>query len=571
MEIHIQGSDREQPGGCGRLFLTGFFLLFFGMGLLFVVIVTGEVLRHLDPWSWSATPCEVVSSEVVTTGDDEAPYRATVQYRYVADGATLLGDRVTVSDDGTSRYRQALLTTLRYPAGRTVRCYVDPDEPSRAVLERTVPWFTAIIVVPLIFMAIGAGGLYFAWRRGSTDEGGRPISDAAASSHRGIWLQVGFGMIFVLVGGGFFIGMALLPALHLLEAQWWEATSCTIVSSTVRSHQSDDGTTYSVDILYEYEWDGGLWRSNSSSFVTWSSSGYDSKAEQVAQHPPGSTTVCFVDPDDPTRAVLERGLSLGYLLGLLPLIFVVAGGAVAGHGLSRRRRHATAVSAAPAGVAEQTAAVLPVAAPTVGPVVLKPATGPVMKALGMTFMALFWNGIVSIFVYQAVEGFRSGSPDWVLAVFMVPFVLVGLLLIGLVVKFALAVFNPRPQLTVSSPSPRLGQALQVQWQFNGSVRRLQRLRITLQGREEATYRRGTDTRTDTEVFSEITVLDTRDQMQMRRGSTLVEIPDDTMHSFDADNNVVAWAFEIDGEIARWPDVDERFEIAVRPALLEEPR
>lgn len=571
MEIRVHGNESQRASGCGRLFLTVFFLLFLGMGLLFVAILAGETLRHVEPWLWTATPCEIVSSEVAITDDDEDPYRASVQYRFEADGASRLGDRVTVSDGGTSRYRKALLTTVRYPTGGTATCYVDPDSPTTAVLERTLPWFALAVVVPLVFVAIGGGGLYFAWRGGRADRASRPISAAATSSGGGVWLQIGFGMVFILVGGGFFIGMALLPAVRLLESQGWQATDCTVVSSTVRSHESDDGTTYSVDILYEYEWDGGVWRSNGSSFVTWSSSGYDSKADRVAEHLPGSTTVCYVDPDDPTRAVLDRGFSLGYLIGLLPLIFVVAGGAVAAHGFKRRDRRETAVSAAPTGLAEQTAEVLPTATAATGPVVLKPETGPLMKVVGMAFMALFWNGIVSIFVHQVVEGFQSGSPDWFLTVFMVPFVLVGLLLIGMVVKLALAAFNPRPQLTVSSQSPRLGQSLQVQWRFDGSVRRLERLRIVLEGREEATYRRGTDTRTDTEVFATITVLDTRDQMQMRRGSTMVDIPDDTMHSFDADNNVVAWAFEVDGEIARWPDVDERFAIAVRPALPEEQR
>ncbi len=571
MELNIQSSGSERPG-CGRLFLSVFFLFFLGMGLLFVAMLAGETLRQADPWLWAATPCEIVSSEVVTTGDDEDPYRAEVRYRFDAGAGSTLGDRVTVSDGATSRYRRALLTTLRYPPRSTATCYVDPDRPTVAVLERQVPWVALAVLFPLIFVAIGGGGLFLAWRKGGTgDRASKPISQAATGSRGGVWLQIGFGLLFVVVGAGFFIGMCLMPAVRLLQAQGWEATDCTVVSSAVRSHSSDDGTTYSVDILYEYEWDGGLWRSNTASFVSWSSSGYDSKAEMVAEHPPGARAVCYVNPNDPTLAVLDRGFTPAYLIGLLPLIFVVAGGAVAAHGLKRKGRREAAVAVTPSGVAEATAEVLPAAVAASGPVVLKPEAGPWVKVLGMAFMALFWNGIVGIFVNQFLESYRSGSPDWFMAVFLIPFVLVGLLLVGLVVRFALQAFNPRPQLTVSTASPRLGQSVQVQWQFDGSVRRLERLQITLEGREEATYRRGTDTHTDKEVFARLPVLDTRDQMQMRRGATMVEIPEDTMHSLDADNNTVAWAFDVAGEIARWPDVEERFEIAVRPALPEELR
>ena len=43
--------------------------------------------------------------------------------------------------------------------------------------------------------------------------------------------------------------------------------------------------------------------------------------------------------------------------------------------------------------------------------------------------ALFWNGIVSIFLSTAIEGHLGGKPDWFMTVLLVPFVLVGLVLI----------------------------------------------------------------------------------------------------------------------------------------------
>ena len=37
-----------------------------------------------------------------------------------------------------------------------------------------------------------------------------------------------------------------------------------------------------------------------------------------------------------------------------------------------------------------------------------------------------------------------------------------------------------------------------------------------------------------------------------------------MHSFSSDNNAVVWSLVVHGEIDRWPDVSESYEVEVRP-------
>ena len=48
----------------------------------------------------------------------------------------------------------------------------------------------------------------------------------------------------------------------------------------------------------------------------------------------------------------------------------------------------------------------------------------------------------------------------------------------------------------------------------------------------------------------------------------MEIPEDTMHSFASPNNEVVWSLVVSGDIPRWPDVDETFDIEVRPLAAE---
>jgi hypothetical protein len=122
---------------------------------------------------------------------------------------------------------------------------------------------------------------------------------------------------------------------------------------------------------------------------------------------------------------------------------------------------------------------------------LKPQASPVAKVVGLFCIAAFWNGIVSVFVWQAVKSWQRGHPEYFLTIFMIPFVAVGLGLIGGIGYYLLALFNPRVRLTLDSRSVPVGSAVNLHWQLNGRATKLRRLEIVLEGREEATYTRGT--------------------------------------------------------------------------------
>ena len=288
-----------------------------------------------------------------------------------------------------------------------------------------------------------------------------------------------------------------------------------------------------------------------------SSSGYLDTKAVVDLYSAGSETTCYVDADDPTRSVLDRSIRPVYLIGLFPLVFLLAGLGLTIHAL---RTRSASVPGSP-GSADHTETYA-------AERVLEPEAGPIAKIVGMLLVAVLWNGIVSIFLWQAVKAVQSGSPEWFLMIFLIPFVLVGL---GLVIGFfytILAAFNPRPSLIVTPATARLGTRLRVNWSFRGEVSRISHFKIVLEGHEKATYRRGTDTYTDRETFASIDLVDSSAEWEIRNGSAEVEIPEDTMHSFSSANNGVIWSLIVQGEIPRWPDVSETFEIEVRPLSRE---
>jgi hypothetical protein len=317
-----------------------------------------------------------------------------------------------------------------------------------------------------------------------------------------------------------------------------------------------------------------------------SSSGYGPKAEIVAAHPPGARVLCYVNPADPTDAVLQRGWTGAMWFGLIPIVFALVGGGLlyammkkwrapaAGPGLTGTIAPAAgrSVSRGAYSGGGGTGAAVPESVPGHDdvPVQLAPAASRGVKVVGTLLVALFWNGIVSVFLVQLFSGGWSGF-DWFLALFLTPFVGVGLFLLGMFGKQLLSLSNPVPELTLNRRLLRPGDRLEVQWQLRGRVRAMHRLRISLEGREEATYRRGTDTKTDREVFAAIELADANDPGTMAAGRVARDLPARLMHSFAAPNNKIVWALRVRGEIPRWPDVDEEFVVTIAPPTTGGPR
>ncbi|MHC4636843.1 MAG: DUF3592 domain-containing protein [Planctomycetota bacterium] len=393
---------------------------------------------------------------------------------------------------------------------------------------------------------------------------------AARSGEKAIMNKVVGGiffLIFGLAGAGMLYPFSIRPILKTIDAQSWQETSCKIISAEVRSHDSDDGTTYSLDILYEYDFNGEKHKSNKYDFIVGSSSGYRGKNKIVKDYIKAKNPVCYVNPNDPSEAVLKRGFGWAHLFCLFPLPFLAVGvGGVTWliRGKKTVLKSTTEqwtpeIEAEPMGISAYGGDILS------GPVVLKPKYSPWLKLLGSIAVAAFWNGMLSVFLIDVLKGFKEGNPEWFLTIFMIPFVAVGIGIIGYIFYQLLSCFNPRPALTLSSANIPLGETAEVKWAFSGRSNIIRDLKITLKGWEEATYRRGTDTVTDKETFYEMEVIQTSNPNSISSGQIGLVIPGDTMHSFEVENNKIIWSIDVHGDIKSWPDVKESFKINIRPA------
>src|SRR5205823_2619895 len=129
------------------------------------------------------------------------------------------------------------------------------------------------------------------------------------------------------------------------------------------------------------------------------------------------------------------------------------------------------------------------------------------------------------------------------------FTLIGLLIIGGVFGTFLALFNPRVVLTARTNAVPLGGEFQFQWSIRGRAERLRKLRVVLEGREEATRQGGKSSQTSTHVFAEIPVFETADREMVSQGQARVVVPANLMHTFKGLRNRIAWRLRVRGEVA----------------------
>ena len=320
----------------------------------------------------------------------------------------------------------------------------------------------------------------------------------------------GFGLsaAFFVFGSLLLYFLFIRPMTLSRASADWPAVPCTILTSEVGRHtDSNGGATYSVDITYRYVVDGRTYTGDHYSFMGGSSSGRTAKQDAVDAHPPGSEHLCYVNPEDPGYAVLTRDLGWEVWLGLIPAVFVVLGlgGMVMSLSVGRSSRPAT--GDADRSDTDTDAAWLPASARQHdphrhpgGPVRVKPGVSRGMDLIIVAAFALFWNGITGVFVGIAFNDYLGGDVNWVLTLFLIPFVLVGLFLIGMVGHAFLALFNPTVEVYFDPPAVEPGGELNLSWSLAGSTHRLRSLEFTLRGVEKATYTRGTDTITDEHVF-----------------------------------------------------------------------
>lgn len=167
-------------------------------------------------------------------------------------------------------------------------------------------------------------------------------------ARKGKLVALAFGLIFVCVGAAILWWITILPVKRYLASQSWVITPATIISSqfdSKMSHRSGKDRTmvYRADIIYEYRYEDRTYRGNRYDVADsggYSNAGVNEMRQAVQKYPYGKSTYCWVNPDNPNEAILERNLITQRFLTWagFPVMFIFAGISIIASGIGHPRR-----------------------------------------------------------------------------------------------------------------------------------------------------------------------------------------------------------------------------------------
>ncbi len=135
-----------------------------------------------------------------------------------------------------------------------------------------------------------------------------------------------FLSIFILIGAVIiFFGVRVV--IHAYASSGWPKVGGKVVSSSVESKRGNKGgVTYHAEVLYEYSVADQTYSSDTIAFGEYGSSDPARARKIVNRYPPRSGVVVYYAPDDPSKSVLEVGVSAKtFFLTGFGLIFFCVG------------------------------------------------------------------------------------------------------------------------------------------------------------------------------------------------------------------------------------------------------
>jgi len=136
-------------------------LICFVVGGVAVFFGSGQIKAAKQSADWPTVQGTVVSSEVQQERNTsrsngksrmKTTYHAEILYDYVANGTTYSANKVSFGQVGGSSPAPARKIVNRYPKGKNVTVYYNPEKPETAVLE---PGMSAAV-----YFLSGFGGIF---------------------------------------------------------------------------------------------------------------------------------------------------------------------------------------------------------------------------------------------------------------------------------------------------------------------------------------------------------------------------------------------------------------------------
>ncbi len=192
-----------------------------------------------------------------------------------------------------------------------------------------------------------------------------------------------------------------------------------------------------------------------------------------------------------------------------------------------------------------------------------------------TAFFLVWNSITAVLVMVAVRSHMSQRPEWLLTLFVLPFVIIGIWATYYFFQQMLLHTGIGPTTVEISDHPLVPNCVYRVFLSQAGRLSVRSLELTLVCDEETTFRQGTDIRTQRcRVFSQRVFIEENFRIEpsaaFERECELA-MPANVMHSFRAKHNAIHWMLVARGEAQSWPVFERCFPVIVYPARMSRER
>ena len=155
----------------GKIVMSIFALPFFGTGVWMLWSVSNVFVDAFQMQDWVQVEAKLASGGYnAHRGDDSYTYEAYAVYSYIIDGQTFIARRVGIESgpDNIGSYQEQMGSNLSqaHARGGSITVYVNPDDPSDAIIDRGIRWglvgFKSIFL--FVFGGVGLGLLILVLR-----------------------------------------------------------------------------------------------------------------------------------------------------------------------------------------------------------------------------------------------------------------------------------------------------------------------------------------------------------------------------------------------------------------------
>lgn len=545
-------------------------ILWFFLIALTVVIAWGlglDLFNAYKTLTWVRTPCRILHAHFLENASrDGVRYQFQVEYVYQFGGQEYHSRKF-----GTGEQQELMDATnmervkAQFGAGREATCLVNPRHPSEAVLERGDLWGVVFLLGPVLIIGLMGHEEIFAWfanrrkrHRVVVDPPMSDLNDALALDGR----RVMFGFIG-LVMGVFLLGFCVAKPLYdWNRTQGWVETDTTIQHSEVTSHSSMHGPEYSLNIVFEYQFNGNNYKSDNSGLGSGIDTPAADMADWVAAHPVGTRTRCWVNSADPKQAVLERRLSFDWIAPALGFLMLGFGCFCFGDLIQTKWRQKSLTGDRLVhfwqGRCPEGAVTLRVSPPRWIMTLACLMAGAVFVPPGLWSLGKFSRGI------------SHGQNDLLNLLYGLGAMVAAGYFFFRTWKYLRQAIKPSPVLTISPGTLRPGQGFQLDWTFCGGVPR-SCFCLLLEGCEEAKVRRTTpgvhgsvsEEKTQRTIFQSIQ-LAKFDDVTPRNGTASGRVPSGSMHTFRGVKGGIRWQIRVQFGDRPEENLEYTFPVTVAP-------